>query len=179
MTVTELNRREVAGSAKRRYGTLRAAVEAVGISGWPQRSGPSSPPLTPDEVLDGIRARHRRDEPMRATPAVASEPRLTMSAYRHFGSWRAAMRAAGLGELIADGPWNRGSIRAELKGRHLRRESLTQKAIQCDDPNLWAAIRLRYGSLAQALRDVARPALKRASPLRAWTRSRKRSKAMR
>jgi len=156
MTLAELHQTNVAAPAKRRYGSLLAAVEALGIAGWPQRRVPS--PITPEEVLSGIWSRHHRGEPMRAALALGSEPRLTMGAYRCFASWRAAMRAAGLGVFVDDGPWNRGSIRAELKGRRLRRERLTLKAIEHDDPSLGAAIRQRYGSLAQALRDMARPA---------------------
>lgn len=156
MTLGELHQTNVAGPVKRRYGSLLAAVEALGIAGWPRRG--AAPPIAPEEVLSGIWSRHRRGEPMRATLALASEPRLTMGAYRCFGSWRAAMRAAGLGAFVDDGPWNRGSIRAELKGRRLRRERLTLQAIEHDDPSLGAAIRQRYDSFAQALRDMARPA---------------------
>jgi hypothetical protein len=173
MTLNELRKTNAANPAKRRYGSLLAAVAAHGISGWPQQRALT--PLTPDKVLVGIRERHRRGEPMRAMPALSTEPRLTMGAYKCFGSWRAAMRAAGLGGLVEDGAWNRGSIRAELKGRRLRREPLTQRAIQRDDPSLWSAISQRYGSLAQALRDVARPRPKKTTRSRArsrWRQSR-------
>jgi hypothetical protein len=107
---------------------------------------------------------------MRATLALSTDPRLTMAAYKRFGSWRAAMGAAGLGALVEDGPWNRGSIRAELKGRRLRREALSKHAIQRDDPQLWSAVILRYGSLAAAVRDADRP--RRTAATRSRTRSR-------
>lgn len=175
LTFAELRRRrDVTRPAVSHFGSLAAAVDALGISGWPKgkRRGPRLAPLTRDDVVAGIRDRHRRREPMHATSALASEPRLTMGAYRLFGSWRAAVRAAGLAALVQDGGTHRISVRNELKGRRLRREPLTQRAIERDDPGLWHAIKRRHGSLAGALRDLGQPLRKSQRVTRRRGRSR-------
>jgi hypothetical protein len=101
---------------------------------------------------------------------MASERRLVKAAYKRFGTWRAAMRAAGLHAEINDVDWDRARVRAELNGRSLRGEPVNERAIRQDDPALWRGIVDRYGGFADALRDVRRA--RRSSGLRHGTRGR-------
>jgi hypothetical protein len=94
MSITELHTCHLGMAAKTRYRTLSAALERAGISNWPRRLRQPLP--TRAEVLDALQRRHARDEPMHQNAIAASEPRLVKAAYKHFGTWRAALTAAGL-----------------------------------------------------------------------------------
>lgn len=87
---------------------------------------------------------------------MTTERRLVKAAYKRFGTWRAAMRAAGLGAEIKVVEWDRARVRAELNGRRLRGEPVDERAIQRDDPELWRGVVERYANLPDALRDVHR-----------------------
>lgn len=161
MRMAEFGARNVAEAMKRRYGSLHAGLRALGIEGWPlQRNFPLP---SREEVVVAIQERHRRGESMYVAPAMASERRLVKAAYKRFGTWRAAMRAAGLHAEIKDLEWDRARVRAELNGRSLRGESVDDRAIRQDDPALWRGIIDRYGSFADALRDAQRARRRSAS----------------
>jgi hypothetical protein len=164
MTLTAFNKTRVCRAIRRHYASVAEALSALGISGWPQQR--NFPLPSPEEVVAGIQARRRRGDPMTTTALNATERRLAKAAYRHFGTWRAAMRAAGFGAEVAEGRWSRAQVCAELNGWRLRREPLDGRTIQRDDPALWEAIVKHYGSLAAALReaDEARPATSCGAP---------------
>jgi hypothetical protein len=99
MLLTELHESRVGMAAKARYGTLVAALARLGIRNWPRRL--RTPLPSRSELLQALQRRHARNEPMNQNAVVASEPRLVKASYKHFGTWRAAMTAAGLGALVA------------------------------------------------------------------------------
>jgi hypothetical protein len=154
MKLAEFRRTGIADAIKRRHGSLQAGMAALGVSGWPRQY--NFPLPSHEEIVAGIKERHHRGEPMGVAIVLSTERRLAKAAYKRFGSWRAAMRAAGLGAEVDEGAWNRAQIRAELNGRRLRHEPLNERAIQDDDPHLWSAVVARYASLAAALRDASR-----------------------
>jgi hypothetical protein len=168
MTIAEFGARNVAEALKRRHGSLQAGLRALGIEGWPRQR--NFPLPSREEVVAAIRERHRRGDSMNVAAAMASERRLVKAAYKRFGTWRAAMRAAGLHAEIKDVDWDRARVRAELNGRSLRGEPVDERAIRQDDPALWRGIVERYGDFAGALRDVRRA--RRSSGLRKVTRGR-------
>jgi hypothetical protein len=107
MALTELHASHVGLAAKARHGTLHAALAAVGIRNWPRRRRHQLPSRT--ELLEVLQRRHARGDPMGQNHIVASKPRLVKAAYKHFGTWRAAMTAAGLGSNVTPGRWAAGS----------------------------------------------------------------------
>ncbi len=161
MRFAELSWRHVGLAAKRRFGTLQAGLSALGIEGWPRQR--NALPLR-EEIVMAIQDRRRRGDPMDVGSAMANERRLVKAAYKRFGTWRAAMRAAGLGAEIKVIEWDRARVRAELNGRRLRGEPVGEREIQQDDPELWRGIVERYAGLADALRDGRR--VQRKSALR-------------
>jgi len=157
MTLSVINTKasDVARAARKRYGSVPAAISAAGISGWPRSTSlfPSR-----DAILAAIRDRHRRGESMTVKAVMSTERPLVKAAYRRLGTWRAAVRAAGLGGAVDNRgrAWGGTQIRAELNGRRLRGEALDGRAIRREDPRLWSAVIAYYGSLAKALRDADR-----------------------
>jgi hypothetical protein len=133
---------------------VRAGLVAFGISGWPRQVKVALP--SPEETVIAIQERHRRGELMAVVYAMATDRRLVKAAYKWFGTWRGAVRAAGLGAQVDDKLWDRAQVRAELNGRRLRGEANEENAIRQGDPRLWSEIIERYGGLTAALRDAAR-----------------------
>jgi hypothetical protein len=133
---------------------LDAALAAFGISGWPRQINLPLP--SPEETVAAIQERHRRGDLMAVVYAMVTERRLVKAAYKWFGTWRGAVRAAGLGAHVDDKLWDRAQVRAELNGRRMRGEANDERAIQQDDPRLWSEIIGRYRDLAAALRDAER-----------------------
>jgi hypothetical protein len=167
----------LATAARKRYGTLMAAVAAAGISGWPRQLVPYWPPR--EEIVALIQERHRQGTSIQLLDVKATDRRLLNAAVDRFGTWRSAVRAAGLGYLIDnhDRVWIGNQIQAELKGRRLRGEAMDRRAIQRDDPRLWSAIVTWYGSLAKALREAN--ATRRAAKTRALPSRRGRTRRRR
>jgi hypothetical protein len=159
MTLAKFRPLAICKAVVKRYGSVEAGAAALGVSGWPIRRAFPLPSV--EEIVNGVRERHGRGEPMTVALVLSTERRLAKAAYLRLGSWRAAMRAAGLGAEADDGSWGLAQIRAELNGRRLRGEALDKRAILRDDPRLWSAIIERCGSLAAAIREadlVYRPA---------------------
>lgn len=161
MKMAEFGARNVAEALKRRHGSLQAGLRALGIEGWPRQR--NFPLPSREEVVAAIQERHRRGDSMNVASAMGNERRLVKAAYKRFGTWRAAMRAAGLHGEISDVDWDRARVRAELNGRSLRGEPVDERAIRQDDPALWRGIVDRYGGFADALRDVHRARRRSAS----------------
>ena len=83
-------------AACEQFGTWQAALEAAGLGEAPAPRAL----LSPQEVKQGLQARHRRGRPMTAVATQREEGNLVYAACKHFGTWTAAMRAAGLGALV-------------------------------------------------------------------------------
>lgn len=147
MTVSEASTTAVGAAAKRRFRSVTAAAEAAGLSGWPRLVNQPLP--SREDVLAGVVRRHRRGASMRLTQVIHADRRLMNGAYKHFGTWRSAVRAAGIDYQEAH--WTRRQVIAELRARQLRRDSLTASAIQREDPKLWDATIAFFGSLSAAL----------------------------
>ena len=148
----------LARAIKRSFGTIEAAAAAAGLPGWPRRLNFSLP--SPNELLVALQARHRRGEPMRVTDVMQTELRLAKAARKHFGSWRSALRAAGLGDLVwYEDEWGQAQVTAELRARRQRGEALDAKSIQRDDAKLWSGLQSCFGDVTQALRaaNLLRP----------------------
>ncbi len=100
--VTRLGR-----EALRRFSSREAVIDKIGSHLWPARRQPTA--LSRKEVVRGLRARYRRHRHMSKDRVWLDEPRLVHAAYKHFGTWRAAMHAAGLGELVGVPPGTPGT----------------------------------------------------------------------
>lgn len=94
ITSRELFETRLGAEAAARLGGQIAAIDAIGEL-WTGRR--SLPMASADEVIAGLRTRHRQGCAM---TMQATERRLVHAATKHFGTWRAAMEAAGLSHLV-------------------------------------------------------------------------------
>lgn len=135
----------LANAAKRRFGSWEAAVEAAGLSG----KIPIKKPLqrwTPEEVVAEIQAWHESGR--RVTNICKGNQSLYNAAKLHFGSWGAAMSAAGFGSTRRS--WSKQVVIDEIRERVRRGESLSSGA---PINRSLAAVAYRYfGSWRKAIR---------------------------
>jgi hypothetical protein len=149
MTVAELRRTKLGTAAERRYGGLVGVLKRLGLEGWPRRL------LTPlpsrEGLLRQLHARRRRGESLIQRDVITSEGRLLRAAIKHFGSWPAAMQAAGLRVVLGRQPWDRARVLREIRSRHQARRPLAASKV----PNsLYLAASKHYGGWKQALDEA-------------------------
>jgi hypothetical protein len=133
------------------FGTWQAALTAAGLGDLPAPRGL----LSPHEVKHGLRARHRRGKPMTAVATQREEGRLVYAACKHFGTWKAAMRAAGLGAVVdtsysLPAPSAKDVVRM-LQARHRRGRDMSCTTVRRDDGRLGRAAYKHYGSWRAAM----------------------------
>ena len=162
MTLSQLHRSSLGWAAAKRFGTLPAALDALGIRGWPRRL--RSPLLEPHEVIAAIRRRHRRGDSLRQRAVGRGENAIVKGAVKHFGTWRAAMKAAGLESLVGRPTWTKAQIVAGLKARHARGAALNLSIVECEEPSLAIAAVNHFGNMRRALLAAKLPV-----PARLWT----------
>ena len=122
----------VALAAAKLFGSVVAAREAAGL---PQLRRE----WTDEAVLQAIRERGRGKR----------DGTLISLAQRRFGSWRAALEAAGVAPRTR-ARWTENDIRAALERRRVIGKPLTTTAVMRDDPSLYHAVRNRYGAFGRA-----------------------------
>jgi hypothetical protein len=151
-------------AALRFFGSWRGAVEAAGFA----YEAVKLRNLSAEEVLHEICASAAAGVELRAN----MHPRVGLGAQRHFGSWRAAVRAAGCAlPLQRSIEAVLGRIRADFsRGLSLRVSDVLDR-----EPWLYGAARRRFGSWARALSaaDPAIPLPRRGRPRSAQPRRRR------
>lgn len=143
------------------FGTWQAALDAAGLG---QAYVPRSL-LSAQEVVRGLQARHQRGKPMTAVATQREEQRLVYAACKHFGTWKAAMRAAGLGEVVEalyrmPLPSMKDVVRM-LRARHRRGRDMSFVATRRDDGRLVRAVYKRWGTWQAAMKAAGLDALVR------------------
>ena len=128
--------------AVRFYGSWGNAVEAAGYCyGDAKRAA-----LTRDDVLRRIRRASDAGEPLR----LDQHPVVVPSARRHFGTWKAAVEAAGC-QLPTRYKWPADRVLAQLRDDRRRGLSLGSLAVIARNEPLYGAARRRFGSWAAAV----------------------------
>lgn len=158
--LTEINRRASVGhplnsganrgdwlyaAAVRFFGSWGAAVEATGHVYFAVRLRDFSA----EEVLNRIADLAASDEPLLA----GRHPLLRMNACRHFGSWKAAVEAAGC-KVPERGFWTPDKVVAQIRDDLARRLPVTTLAVIARNGPLYGAARREFGSWAKALAAV-------------------------
>ncbi len=146
-------------AAVRFFGSWGRAVEAAGFA----YGGVKQANLAADDVLLRIRRLADAGEPLRA-----GEHSLESSAARrHFGSWQAAVEAAGC-ELPSPLKWTAHDVVEQIREDLRRGLPLGSLAVIARNQPLYGAARRRFGSWAAALAAAApsRPCPRRGRPRR-------------
>lgn len=131
-------------AAKRRFGSWASAVAAAGLAD----RIPIAKPLrrwTRKQVIESIQ--RAVQEGITLNQISSSDQGLYNAAKTHFGSWRAAVRAAGLPTTRQQ--WTKASILAGILARHQRGSALSSG--HPDNINLAAAASRYFGSWTAAL----------------------------
>lgn len=131
-------------SAVKRYGGIQQLRKLVGIRPLPR------PPRTiwsRERILETLRERGRGGGSLSSTKVP---PGMVGAAIRIFGSWRAAVAAAGLTPAKARQRYTRREILDQL--RRLAREQPALRWSELTRHVSWPAIRRLFGSVEQALR---------------------------
>src|SRR5690349_17572421 len=130
------------------FGTWRAALEAAGLDYERIRKHRS---WSRERIVARIRELHAAGHDLSwATVSRSAEPRMAASAVKpsRFGSWRAAIEAAGLSyaEVSRYRRWTPERILHELRLLARSGQPLHSKAMQRDHCALFTAARRRFGS---------------------------------
>jgi len=154
-TWRQLRRASIVASAERAFGSIEAGLRSAGVRDWPRRLVQPRPDKR--EVIRMIRARHLAGAPMNADAVAGSDNRLNGAARLHFGTWDAALEAAGVPSARKIGSRrSREQVVAELLERFDRGGDLASTAVAKENPSLYHAATRRFGSYATALRAVQR-----------------------
>jgi hypothetical protein len=154
-TSQQLRSSPIAPSVERAFGSIEAGLRSAGVRDWPRRLVLPRP--DPREVIQSLRARHADGAPMNSDAVASSDKRLSEAARLHFGTWDAALQAAGLPSARKIGRRrSREQVIAELLERFDAGADLASTAVSKDSPGLYHAARRRFGSYAAAMRAVQR-----------------------
>ena len=140
-------------AATRYFGSWKAAVEEAGIGYEEIRKYKT---WTRERILDRIRELNKKGEDLswRHVSTVV-DPQLAAAATKrkHFGSWRAAIEAAGLkyGDIRRYQEWNEQAVINKLQQLHAQGKDLNAKSMEELDITLITAARRRFDSWDKAL----------------------------
>jgi hypothetical protein len=113
----------------------------------------TSPFRNRESVIGAILRRERDGLPLNCEAVKEASSQLCSGAFRHFGSWRNALRAAGIKVAIVERrrEWDKAKIINRLRELCRRRQSLRQTAVHRYDSGLERAACLTFGSWCNAL----------------------------
>ena len=135
-----------------------AFVESLGIAyaGPPPRRRWSR-----DALVAAIRERIRRGLPITAFAVQKDEQSLKHAARNHFGSWGAALQAAGIRPRPLRRAWDEAGVLAAIRSRREDGGVMRETVVAIEDERLFAAATARFGSWQAALAAAGQPRLPR------------------
>ena len=155
-TCTAARNRSLLRGAKRHFGSWKSAIEAAGINY--DRDVRKLPKWSRERIVEAILGARRRGVDLSWT-SVVRHPTYAALAYAAirspaFGSWDAALRAAGVapGEVRRYEAWDSEKVLAGIRERVRSGLALNSKAMQAQDSRLFNAALKRYGGWEAALR---------------------------
>jgi hypothetical protein len=148
--VRDRSRGSLLGPALHRFGSWRKAIEAAGID---YATVERVREWSRETVLRELRARRDGGRELRGGAIQKEDLRLWAAAKRHFGSYQAALDAAGISvpKPADEWSWPASRLRAALRKLH-EKESAGPAAQQPADPN-HATIRLQLNGEAKHALD--------------------------
>ncbi len=106
-----------------------------------------------ESVIRAIVRREREGLPLNSRAVQQASSQLHSGAYRHFGSWRNALKAAGIkaSDVERRRQWNKAKVIAHLRDLCARGRSLRQKSVHRRDSGLYRAACQHFGTWCNAL----------------------------
>ncbi|MBI3271764.1 MAG: hypothetical protein HYZ53_22425 [Planctomycetes bacterium] len=154
------------------FGAWKNAFRELGLD--PQ--GIRLPHVWPRErVVALLQERARRGRPLASRVTDAEERGLVSAARERFGSYAAALRAAGLDPAVLKRKryWTRERVIARLQERARQGKQSGHGELAADDRSLLAGVQLCFGSLVVARKAAGVPApVRKPTPPKIWTRER-------
>lgn len=126
-------------SARKHFGTWRAAVQSLGLGSEMRHK------WTDQAIIEAIL--YRRAASLRLYKTYQEDPALFGAAVKHFGNWQAALMAAGINARVRE-RWSKERVIERLQ--ELAKSGPCQNTRKAD-VNLAMAARLRFGTLGKAL----------------------------
>ena len=120
-------------AAMQLFGSMGAAREAAGLP-----------------LLRTVWTNQRVIDEIRALSGTRPSLNLVGIAQRRFGSWRAALTAAGIAAKSRE--WDPSSIADALTARIAKGQEVDSTTLRRDDSSLYHALKHRYGDVGQAVR---------------------------
>lgn len=136
--------------ARREFGTWKAAIEAAGFNYDQVICGEK---WDADKVTRRIRCRNDQDETLRPAETYRVDCALFAAACRYYGTWRAAVEAAGIDydAVMAYETWDRSKVLRYIHDRIQDNVSLRVVDVQSDDHALYGAACNYFGSWEKAI----------------------------
>jgi hypothetical protein len=146
----------LACAARKRFGTLSAALTAAGIE---DPTYHRNQVRTPQFVLDNLRKMHREGTVMSNMAIEEADLGLARSAMYFFGSIRAAVQATGLRWIPRPGVtnWTKKLILSSLRKLHRNGLVLSHKSMIKTNVNLAGAAKRHFGSVRNAVKAANLP----------------------
>ena len=145
------------GAARRYFRTWNAALEAAGLDAQAIRY----PPIpkrprgfwSPERVLTLVREHAAAGDALAAHTMDALEPGLVATAQHLFGSWEAAVTAAGYdyAAVRLTQSWTPDAVVARLQAAHRQGADLSDQTVQALVPDLYGAAQTHFGGWRPAL----------------------------
>ena len=138
-------------AAYKKFGSYAAALSAAGIDPETVRMKTK---WDKARITAALRDRQARGLALNGGTVVKADSRLYSAAYKEFGSYAAALSAAGIDpETVSTrARWDKARIVAALRDRRARGLALNGGAVVKADPRLYSAAYKQFGSYAAALR---------------------------
>ena len=151
---------EIYWTAQRLLGSWKSACRAAGLrpGDWPE--------WTRERVLDAIRERHRSGKRVHWKAVWDGGKSLYWAAQRYHGSWKSALRAAGVPResWSVAAKWSPERVVDAVRERHRRGRPVYFLAIRRDDLALYKAALRHLGSWRAALLKAGVPERARRAP---------------
>ena len=153
------------GQIMNAFGQLGVAFRAAGLDARVHHK------WTKEEVAERIVDRARRDQSISAKDVLDTDHNLWAAGMRQFGSWGAAVEAAGFdyAAVLKRHDFTDEELAAEAKAWVKRHGPLEWVALDKTHPNLPDVIRKRFGSLEEAARQWGLPFQRRCEQ---WSKER-------
>jgi hypothetical protein len=142
-------------AANYHFGSWGKAVEAAGVDYAHEVR--RVPKWSRETIVAAVREAHEQGVDLCWT-SVTGDRRYSALAYaaireNHFGSWDAALKAAGLDPMAVRRyeAWSEERIVSDIRARHKKRRALNSKAMQNQDSKLFNAALNYFGSWDKAL----------------------------